>query len=99
MTTPSMKPIVHCKARADALRLNQFLIDTYALMGRDFNWETRRWEGSYWCVSDADLHRSNLGRTYATLGNRRRADRRRGDSRWPRRCRDPDSPALSRPGR
>jgi ribosomal protein S18 acetylase RimI-like enzyme len=24
-------------------------------MGCEFNWETRRWEGSYWCVADADL--------------------------------------------
>jgi len=38
----------------DALRLNQFLIDTYALLGQPFNWEPRRWEGSYWCVSDTN---------------------------------------------
>jgi mycothiol synthase len=42
------------RGNADALRLRQFLIDTWTLMGREFNWEIRRWEGSYWCVSDAD---------------------------------------------
>ncbi len=41
-------------SEADAMRLRQFLIDTYDLIGREFNWETRRWEGTYWCVSDAD---------------------------------------------
>lgn len=39
---------------ADALRLRQLLIDSYTLIGREFNWETRRWEGSYWCVSNTD---------------------------------------------
>ncbi|MBZ0320298.1 MAG: GNAT family N-acetyltransferase [Anaerolineae bacterium] len=43
------------QGKDDAMRLRQFLIDTYTLMGREFNWETRRWEGSYWCVSDATL--------------------------------------------
>lgn len=43
------------QGKDDALRLRQFLIETYTLMGREFNWETRRWEGSYWCVSDAAL--------------------------------------------
>lgn len=58
MTTQSTTP-VHIANRplqgeADALRLRQLLIDSYTLMGREFNWETRRWEGSYWCVSDAE---------------------------------------------
>jgi mycothiol synthase len=43
------------RGKADALRLRQMLIDTYGLLGREFNWETRRWEGTYWCVSDAAL--------------------------------------------
>jgi ribosomal protein S18 acetylase RimI-like enzyme len=34
----------------DALALRQFLVDTYALVGREFNWETRRWEGMFWTV-------------------------------------------------
>ena len=41
----------------DAMRLRQFLIDTYALVGREFNWETRRWEGQYWYATDAELAR------------------------------------------
>lgn len=41
--------------RADALSLRQFLIDTYALAGREFNWEPRRWEGKFWTVADAQL--------------------------------------------
>lgn len=49
---------------ADAMRLRQLLIETYALMGREFNWETRRWEGTYWCVSNADL--ANPGRNADT---------------------------------
>ncbi|MBZ0300971.1 MAG: hypothetical protein K8J31_14580, partial [Anaerolineae bacterium] len=56
MTTPSLIQITHrplC-GDADAMRLRQFLIDSYALMGREFNWETRRWEGSYWCVTDSE---------------------------------------------
>lgn len=56
MTTQSPARIVHrpLQGKADALRLRQFLIDTHALIGCEFNWETRRWEGSYWCVADAD---------------------------------------------
>lgn len=41
--------------QADALRLRQFLIDTYALAGREFNWEPRRWEGMFWTVAEAQL--------------------------------------------
>ncbi|MCB9458621.1 MAG: GNAT family N-acetyltransferase [Anaerolineaceae bacterium] len=41
----------------DAMRLRQFLIETYALFGREFNWETRRWEGQYWYATDAELAR------------------------------------------
>ena len=37
----------------DALRLRQLLIDSYTIMGREFNWEPRRWEGHYWAASDA----------------------------------------------
>ncbi len=39
---------------ADALRLRHLLIDSYTRLGREFNWEIRRWEGSYWCASDAE---------------------------------------------
>ena len=42
------------RGEADALRLRQMLIDTHALVGCEFNWEIRRWEGSFWCVSDAE---------------------------------------------
>jgi GNAT superfamily N-acetyltransferase len=49
------------RGKTDALRLRQLLIDTYALMGREFNWETRRWEGSYWCTTDANLADANWG--------------------------------------
>ena len=41
--------------RADALRLRQFLIDSYALAGREFNWEPRRWEGMFWTVAGERL--------------------------------------------
>lgn len=41
--------------QADALRLRQFLIDTYALAGTEFNWEPRRWEGMFWTVAEAQL--------------------------------------------
>ncbi len=34
----------------DAHRLRRFLIETYLLAGRPFNWETRRWEGMFWTV-------------------------------------------------
>jgi mycothiol synthase len=40
---------------ADALRLRQFLIDSYALAGREFNWEPRRWEGTFWTVAEEQL--------------------------------------------
>lgn len=38
----------------DAMRVRQLLIDSYTRMGREFNWETRRWEGWYWTVTDAE---------------------------------------------
>jgi GNAT superfamily N-acetyltransferase len=41
--------------QADALRLRQFLVDSYALAGREFNWEPRRWEGMFWTVPEAQL--------------------------------------------
>ena len=41
--------------QADALRLRQFLIDSYALAGREFNWEPRRWEGMFWTVTADQL--------------------------------------------
>ena len=40
---------------ADALRLRQFLVDTYTLTMREFNWEIRRWEGTFWTVPPARL--------------------------------------------
>lgn len=43
----------------DAMRLRQLLIDSYNMIGREFNWETRRWEGTYWTVSDVDLAKKN----------------------------------------
>lgn len=57
MTTVALTGITPrpLQGRADALRLRQLLIDSYARMGREFNWETRRWEGSYWCARDVDL--------------------------------------------
>jgi predicted N-acetyltransferase YhbS len=39
----------------DALRLRQFLSDSYTLAGREFNWEPRRWEGMFWTVPEAQL--------------------------------------------
>lgn len=41
--------------QVDALRLRQFLIDSYALAGREFNWEPRRWEGMFWTVAAEQL--------------------------------------------
>jgi predicted N-acetyltransferase YhbS len=41
--------------QADALRLREFLIDSYGLAGREFNWEPRRWEGMFWTVSEDQL--------------------------------------------
>ncbi|MBZ0295564.1 MAG: GNAT family N-acetyltransferase [Anaerolineae bacterium] len=63
MTTPPLTRITHrpLQGKTDAMRLRQFLIDTYTCMGREFNWETRRWEGSYWCVTDAELADPNWG--------------------------------------
>jgi mycothiol synthase len=46
---------------ADAMRLRQLLIDSYATMGREFNWETRRWEGSYWTVTDTERANPSWG--------------------------------------
>ncbi len=56
MTAQSLTSITHrpLQGHDDAMRLRQLLIDSYALVGREFNWETRRWEGSYWCVTDAE---------------------------------------------
>lgn len=39
---------------SDAMRLRQLLIDSYAMLGREFNWETRRWEGTFWHRFDAE---------------------------------------------
>jgi mycothiol synthase len=39
----------------DALRLRQFLSDSYALAGGEFNWEPRRWEGMFWTVAPEQL--------------------------------------------
>jgi len=41
--------------QADALLLRQFLIDSYSLAGREFDWEPRRWEGMFWTVAEAQL--------------------------------------------
>lgn len=49
------------EGQTDALRLRQLLIDSYTHMGREFNWETRRWEGAYWCTSDANLTNPRWG--------------------------------------
>ncbi len=49
------------QGQTDAMRLRQFLIDTHAIIGREFNWEPRRWEGSYWCVSDAERANPSWG--------------------------------------
>lgn len=46
---------------ADAMRLRQLLIDSYGHMGREFNWENRRWEGSYWYASDEELAKPTWG--------------------------------------
>lgn len=43
----------------DALRLRQLLLDSYMIMGREFNWEPRRWEGHYWAASDAERAEPN----------------------------------------
>ena len=45
----------------DALRLRQFLIDSYALAGGEFNWEPRRWEGMFWTVAEEQLADLNWG--------------------------------------
>lgn len=49
------------QGEGDAMRLRQLLIDTYQMMGREFNWELRRWEGSYWYASDDDLANPKWG--------------------------------------
>jgi ribosomal protein S18 acetylase RimI-like enzyme len=56
MTTPTITLIRDrwLQGEADAMRLRQLLIDSYSIMGCEFNWETRRWEGSYWCVTDGE---------------------------------------------
>ncbi len=46
---------------ADAMRLHRLLTDSYSQLGRLFNWEIRRWEGSYWCSTDAELADPNWG--------------------------------------
>jgi ribosomal protein S18 acetylase RimI-like enzyme len=43
------------EGEADALRLRQFLMDSYALAGKEFNWEPRRWEGMFWTVAADQL--------------------------------------------
>lgn len=56
MNTQTLARVTHrplC-GPADAMRLRQLLIDSYTMMGREFNWETRRWEGTYWYVTDAE---------------------------------------------
>jgi GNAT superfamily N-acetyltransferase len=40
---------------ADSLRLCQFLSDSFALAGGEFNWEPRRWEGMFWTVAPERL--------------------------------------------
>jgi mycothiol synthase len=69
MTIPpaARAPITHrpLQGETDAMRVRQLLIDSYALVGREFNWETRRWEGTYWYVSDAErADRSRGAQTY-----------------------------------
>ncbi len=56
MSTQTLTRITHRRlcGEADAMRLRQLLIDSYALLGREFNWETRRWEGTFWYVTDAE---------------------------------------------
>ena len=51
------QPVVHraLGGEDDALRLRQFLSDSYALAGREFNWEPRRWEGMFWTVPPEQL--------------------------------------------
>jgi hypothetical protein len=34
--------------------LNQLLIDSFAIIRREFNWETRRWEESFYPTTDAE---------------------------------------------
>lgn len=50
-------PVAHraLGGEADARRLRQFLIDSYALAGQEFNWEPRRWEGTFWTVAAEQL--------------------------------------------
>ena len=50
-------PVAHrplC-GEADALLVGQFLSDSYALAGGEFNWEPRRWEGMFWTVDAQQL--------------------------------------------
>ena len=66
MTTPSGEhpPTVTDRAlggQADALRLRQFLIDSYTVVDREFNWEPRRWEGMFWTVAAEQLHDPGWG--------------------------------------
>ncbi len=60
MTPPPGERLVHFTDRwlggtDDALRLCQFLSDSYALAGGEFNWEPRRWEGMFWTVAAEQL--------------------------------------------
>ncbi len=56
MTTEALVGVTNrpLRGEADAMRLRQLLIDSYGIMGREFNWETRRWEGNYWCTTDSE---------------------------------------------
>lgn len=57
----------------DAMHLRQLLMDSYAKMGCEFNWETRRWEGTYWTVMDehlADKNRSVDTQIWETVDGR-----------------------------
>ncbi len=61
MTHPSLTGITHRDVQGvtDAMRVRQLLIDTYRLVGREFNWDVRHWEGTYWCVLDVELAQKN----------------------------------------
>jgi mycothiol synthase len=54
MTTQTQTTHRPLQGEADALRLNQLLIDSFAIIGREFNWETRRWEGSFYRMTDTE---------------------------------------------
>jgi mycothiol synthase len=63
MTNQPFTSIRHraLQGKDDAMRLRQLLIDSYKIMGREFNWETRRWEGSFWYTSDTNLANPDWG--------------------------------------